>query len=408
MANGGVKKWRIPTIDEARTLATKCGSIGAGGSCSVSESCRDYSESCYQSSFCSLEGSCESDLNDFGMMLSSTYYDGGDINGSWSVDYDNNALTLVETPYWTASTSIFRCVLDETIPNPTEFPYTDGNGLVWSRLHSYIEKLSWKEAAKYCLTLEEGGSNNWRVPTIDELRTLVQGCETTKTGGSCGLTDAQPDFEISGGNCECPSDVKGGYSAFAETERFWSSTVSQTNTYYPLTTLDFFNASLSRSGKDDSDRSANLRCVRTATDPVQRPEIEYPYLKDTYYWSEKSAEKYDYQTMNDYCSSLGGNWSVPSISQLRGLLRNCEGQNSCNIPPSANGGSSYCGCTPDFTGHSILGDIDVLCSSTTLTGGNGQPRFECLDFMTGEVKVFNQEYSSGSGYIRCVRSSLNY
>jgi len=44
------------------------------------------------------------------------------------------------------------------------------------------------EAFAYCRSLEIGGTRGWRLPTIDELRSLVAGSPETETGGGCGVT----------------------------------------------------------------------------------------------------------------------------------------------------------------------------------------------------------------------------
>jgi hypothetical protein len=55
------------------------------------------------------------------------------------------------------------------------------DGLNWSDASS--NKMTWDEAITYCENL--GG----RLPTISELRTLIQNCPGTETGGECGVTD---------------------------------------------------------------------------------------------------------------------------------------------------------------------------------------------------------------------------
>ena len=61
------------------------------------------------------------------------------------------------------------------------------NKLIWSSATS--KNKTWAEAENHCSTLTEGGFEDWRMPTISELRTLVRNCQKTATGGACKVTD---------------------------------------------------------------------------------------------------------------------------------------------------------------------------------------------------------------------------
>ena len=63
---------------------------------------------------------------------------------------------------------------------------TDESGLQWEEPTSGGNVI-WDVARNYCQTLGLGGHDDWRLPTLDELRTLVRGCNPTTSGGTCRL-----------------------------------------------------------------------------------------------------------------------------------------------------------------------------------------------------------------------------
>lgn len=53
---------------------------------------------------------------------------------------------------------------DIVIDNLTKF--------MWSK--NTLEEMNWQKAIDYCKNLKLGGYNDWRLPTVDELKTLIK------------------------------------------------------------------------------------------------------------------------------------------------------------------------------------------------------------------------------------------
>jgi uncharacterized protein (TIGR02145 family) len=147
--------------------------------------------------------------------------------------------------------------------NPWKDPDT---GLTWSSVGigespNSSNRFDWDEARKYCNSLEENGLTDWHLPTINELRTLIQNCSGTVTGGSCGVTDSCLSFSScwSKESCySCSYDESGGYSKLGDTSWFWSSSVqSEVPSYRWLVLFDDGSV-----GNLNVENNLYVRCVR--------------------------------------------------------------------------------------------------------------------------------------------------
>jgi hypothetical protein len=70
--------------------------------------------------------------------------------------------------------------------------------------------LAWSAAKARCegLALAGGG---WRLPKIQELRSLIRGCANTEIGGACGATDPTCTYRACMAGCDqCPSTIVNG------------------------------------------------------------------------------------------------------------------------------------------------------------------------------------------------------
>ncbi len=142
------------------------------------------------------------------------------------------------------------------------------NGRIWSEVwHSH----SWYDAFSGCDNLTACGYSNWRLPTIDELRSLIKNCPATQTGGECGVTNNCLVYsDCRNDACSgCPSDFDnpGQYSKLdiGETREttLWSSSALDnfTDSSYHYF-VDFMSGSVGMTRVDDN--GISVRCVRRA------------------------------------------------------------------------------------------------------------------------------------------------
>jgi Protein of unknown function (DUF1566) len=149
--------------------------------------------------------------------------------------------------------------------NPKE-PTDPDNGPYSPAYHVYSNPGS--TPADVCSALTLCGFNDWIVPTISELRSLVRGCPNAVTGGACGVTDAclatSCDANCSlcdnsGGpgsqGCYLPEGINGPCSLY------WSSSVyfDSDRQSYRYRFIDFTDSNI---GSCDPSDGNYVRCVR--------------------------------------------------------------------------------------------------------------------------------------------------
>ena len=104
--------------------------------------------------------------------------------------------------------------------------------------------MKYSAAISYCSDSEMngyGGYSDWRLPTINELRTLIQNCPATQFPQigeeSCGITHPDhlsynDDWNSACNGCTYDENNPGQYSKFGETGWFWSSSTLSDYTEY--------------------------------------------------------------------------------------------------------------------------------------------------------------------------------
>ncbi len=121
--------------------------------------------------------------------------------------------------------SINKCI-SECSPSTSSSCYDSAGKLIWSE--KTTDEMSLENAKTYCIGLNSstygGFDSGWRLPTISELRTLIQDCHGTISDGDCKVSDpnhlAEGDWTT---DCLCEDDESGNYSKFKETSVLWSS-----------------------------------------------------------------------------------------------------------------------------------------------------------------------------------------
>ena len=407
---GGYTDWRLPNIDELRTLIKNHPGTQSGGSCLISEKAGKLASGDWTIDDCgSRDGSNFSKLGDTGWFLSSSQQaDYSDV--AWAVNFD---LGLVHSGYDKDTTSYVRCVRgsqNEVSPQ----------NLTWS---SKADKdMNWDDAVAYCKNLNEGGYSDWHLPTISELRTLIQNCPKTENGGECGVTDSCLSGKCRNDACSgCGADSTSKHSKLGDTEWFWSFYVQADNSVNAWR-VSFYYGNVSSYNKNTT---YSVRCVRGSQNEasLQNPTVASsrsetsakkepagPTKIGDLTWSSKADKWMNWHDAVAYCKNLNegrhNDWRLPNIDELRTLIQNHPGTQSggsCQISEKAGklaGGDWTNDCiSRDGRNFSKLGDTGCWFWSSSVRSDNSDNAWQ-VDFGNGGVYDIDK---SGGYDVRCVR-----
>lgn len=149
--------------------------------------------------------------------------------------------------------------------------WTDpSTGLTWEN-PPLDDHLSWADAKSYCDQLSLGPWEDWRLPTISELRSLIRGCPATETLGPCEVTDdclsvackvdscfhdtgCSPGFGPTVDGCYWPDELQGICSWY------WSASLLEENPAWAWRVIFYYAALISNNTVGTADL---VRCVRS-------------------------------------------------------------------------------------------------------------------------------------------------
>ncbi len=290
-------------------------------------------------------------------------------------------------------------------------PYTDNGdgtvtdtttGLMWQKSYNK-EKKNWKDALAYCENLTLAGFDDWRLPNIQELRSIVK------------YDSSLPSIDNSIFECD--------------SEPYWSSTTCIFDNSLSWT-IDFDNSYKFTTNKSFSDFLISVRCVRgkskmisdtgqtncyNNSEKIPCPsegedfygqDANYQGLKQNFQKKEINGDevvedlnteltwqksddgmKRNWQEAKDYCENLHlagyDNWRLPTIFELSTII-------------------TYDKYHPTIDTNAFESKSEIYWSSTSIT----------YNYATAWSIYFedgNDNWNSKSNtyYVRCVRSGLS-
>ena len=312
------------------------------------------------------------------------------------------------------------------------YTWTDNiTGIEWTREAALY--MSWSDANSYCNSLNTKDYSGWHLPSIDELRTVVQGCPSTQPGGSCGVKDgclsSQCNANCGCGNTRCYMNT----SLSGDCDCNWSSSMV-TDINDNAWTICFNSAGISTNKKTNG---IDVRCARAGspgdggydggggndgggdggydggggqTWKDVTTGLEWMQYAGTFMSQQQAVT---YCSNSTYAGKTG--WHLPTISELRTIIQGCTTTskigtclvNDSNCLNSGCGGGVCNGCA--YGGGPAPGgcywDVSLtgMCQSYWSSMGTTDitDSYWAVDYTTGKVFYSNQSLGY---YIRCVRT----
>jgi hypothetical protein len=129
-------------------------------------------------------------------------------------------------------TLLFLCIVFSFLCVSAAQKPTKKRPLQWSK--NFRSYTTWISANEYCANLDEDGHKDWRLPTIDELRSVVEQCPETATGGKCAISEKNGKLRMEDFNKRDCSGCRKGHVNIPGKGWVWSSSQRPGSDHYWL------------------------------------------------------------------------------------------------------------------------------------------------------------------------------
>ncbi len=260
------------------------------------------------------------------------------------------------------------------------------SGLCWEKVAIDYDVL-FVEAELFCGSMTTNGYHDWRLPTIDEQRTLVVGCPPIEEGGSCGVHDgsSDPDYLYGCDGCGYLEGPNDGYYLRPELDGtcdkgVWTSSRKDgtSRTYW---SISFANGSINSRGPMNS---GQIRCVRGPEDPPSIPGGDQCSFANALKDIDCGSEVWD----GDVCIQ-----NTLDVEQLMGVERiagNLEIMNSSMVNLDGLDSLKCVDESVNISSNTVLENIDHLVSLAWVGGSvvlYDNPALESLGGLAGLALV---------------------
>lgn len=260
----------------------------------------------------------------------------------------------------------------------------NNTGLMWQQTIP-TEEYTWEDALSYCDDLTYAGYSDWRLPTPQELLTIID-------------------------NSRYDPAIDTTYFPDTPSETFWSSSTVETNGVWGVS---FSKGSSHNSYSKNSTgypSLLNVRCVRGTTLPTSsfisstvNGDVIVTDVTTGLVWKKSNVNDKDWYRALSYCESLTyagySDWRLPNKNELASLVNYAKSEPASNCPDIFGG---------------LVGNYDVLLSSSTnaegdYKGGNfpfmdsawGLNPLGQVTLSTWNVRIDKSHYNN----VTCVRNA---